>query len=157
MQGIRGAISAGANTREAIQEAVSTLLAEMLTRNSLTPAALTSAVFSVTEDLDPDLTAHAAHAARGTGWREVAIHEAREVVVPGSVPRCIRVFLHVDRPALASATPAPFHDVFLGEAAALAPDLADPFPMSVETAKQELRRISSSTALRAVRKPEPSE
>ena len=50
-----------------------------------------SAIFTVTSDLDAEFPAVAA---RQLGWDRVPLLCAREIDVPGSLPRVIRVLLH---------------------------------------------------------------
>ncbi|HEU5439751.1 MAG TPA: chorismate mutase [Ktedonobacterales bacterium] len=116
-RGIRGATTAAANTPEAILEATRELLAALTAGNALAPDDIASAFFTVTDDLD---AVHPARAARQLGWEGVALLCAREIPVPGDVPRCIRVLLHVNTELPASA----LRHVYLGAATALRPDLA---------------------------------
>lgn len=91
VRGIRGATVAQADTAEAIRSATRELLAEIVAANELDPADIASVIFTVT----PDLTAaQPARAARELGWTDVALMCASEMVVPGGLPRCIRVLIH---------------------------------------------------------------
>ncbi len=117
-RGIRGATTALANTREAILETTRELLEALVARNDLSPDAIASAFFTVTDDLD---AVHPARAARQLGWDQVALLCAREIPVPGSVPRCVRVLLHVNT----EKPPAALRHVYLHGAAALRPEFAD--------------------------------
>src|SRR2546427_9990890 len=92
-RGIRGAITVEHNTREEILAATSELLQLLIERNDLHPEDVASAIFTVTEDLD---AAFPALAARTMGWTEVALMCTREIPVPGSLSKCIRVLLHVN-------------------------------------------------------------
>ncbi len=116
-RGIRGATTTAANTEEAILEATCELLEALVARNDVSPEAIASAIFTVTDDLD---AAYPARAARQLGWDQVALLCAREIPVPDSVPLCIRVLLHVntDKP------PATLRHVYLRGAAALRPEFA---------------------------------
>jgi chorismate mutase len=92
-RGIRGATTVTENTREAILAATRELLALLLQHNEVALEDITSAFFTVTEDLNAE---HPALAARQLGWDDVALLCAREIAVPGSLGRCIRVLLHVN-------------------------------------------------------------
>jgi len=94
VRGIRGAISADDNTREAILQATNELLQEVLRANEIDDFEdIVSAVFTTT----PDLTASfPAEAARDLGMSEVPLLCASEIAVPNSLPMCIRVLLHVN-------------------------------------------------------------
>jgi chorismate mutase len=113
MRGIRGATQAAANTREAIEEAVVELCRELTRRNRLAPEEITWAIFTVTHDLDADFPARGA---RLQGWQAVPMICSQEIPVPGSMPRVIRVLLHVD-------SEGPRNHVYLRGAEALRPDL----------------------------------
>ena len=115
-RGIRGAISSQADTPEAILAATRELLVSMLEANpGLETEAISSIFFTVTDDLS---AIHPALAARQLGWTDVPLLCAREIPVPESLPRIIRVLLHwnTERPQGA------IRHVYLGPAAALRPD-----------------------------------
>ncbi len=114
MKGIRGANGVRANTKEAILEATSQLLAEIVERNHLDATEVVSALFTLTPDLN---AAFPATAARTIGWVGVPLMCAQEIPVPGAVPAIVRVLLLVDRSQ-------PVHHVYLGRAQELRPDLA---------------------------------
>lgn len=92
-RGIRGATTVEHNNREEILSATTELLQLMIRHNDLQTEDIASAIFSLTEDLDAEFPAVAA---RGLGWTEVPLMCAREIPVPGSLDRCIRVLLHVN-------------------------------------------------------------
>lgn len=82
-----------ANTREAILEATRELLTAMVEANQIRVEDIASAIFTTT----PDLTAEfPAVAAREMGWSHVALLCSHEMSVPGSLPMCLRVLLHVN-------------------------------------------------------------
>jgi chorismate mutase len=92
LRGIRGAVTASADTSEAILDATTELLRALQAANGFALDDVESAIFTST----PDLTAEfPARAARGLGWLDVPLLGSVEVAVPGSLPRCIRVLLHV--------------------------------------------------------------
>ena len=76
-----------------IREGVQELLEVLLEENDLTPGEIVSAVFTATSDLVSEFPAHAA---RVYGWDDVPLLCAQELPVPGSLPRCVRVLLHVE-------------------------------------------------------------
>lgn len=117
-RGIRGATCADANTPEAILAATREMIALIATRNEVEIEDITSAFFTVTDDLD---AVHPALAARELGWLDTALLCAREIPVPGSLPRCVRVLLHVNT----TRTQAEIRHVYLREAVALRPSRAD--------------------------------
>ena len=92
-RGIRGATTVELNASEEILAATKELLQLMVERNNLRVEDIASAIFTVTEDLD---AAFPAAAARAMGWTEVPLMDAREIPVPNSLRKCIRVMLHVN-------------------------------------------------------------
>ena len=116
-RGIRGATIANQNQAQAILTATVELLEAILEANpTLSAEDIASALFTVTDDLDAE---YPAKAARQLGWVETPLMCAREIQVPGSIPRCIRVLIHWNT----NLPPSEIHHVYLGEAAKLRPDL----------------------------------
>jgi len=116
MRGIRGATQIEANTVEAIDDGVAELCRAIVEANRIRPEEIVWAIFTVTHDLDADFPARAARL-KG-GWGMVPMICSREIPVPGSLPRVIRVLLHVDTGAPGDAT-----HVYLRGARVLRPDL----------------------------------
>jgi chorismate mutase len=112
---LRGATSVPANDRDAILAATDELMHAILDRNALAPEHLVSCIFTLTEDLDAEFPAVAA---REMGLSAVPLLCAREVPVPGALPRIIRVLIHCYCEEGHEA-----QHVYLGEAAALRLDL----------------------------------
>jgi len=88
---LRGANSVERNDAESILAATDRLMRELIARNSLSPAAIVSCIFTMTADLDAEFPAVAA---RAIGLDSVPLLCAREVPVAGSLPRVIRVLVH---------------------------------------------------------------
>src|ERR687893_2844944 len=112
---LRGATTVEVNEAAPILSATGELMRELLERNGLEAADLVSCIFTLTEDLDAEFPAVAA---RNMGLSKVPLLCAREIPVPGSLPRVIRVLIH--------CYGEPGHEaqhVYLGEAAALRLDL----------------------------------
>jgi chorismate mutase len=114
-RGIRGATTVEHNEREELLTATAELLQAIVRRNELETDQIASAIFTVTDDLDATFPAVAA---RSLGWTEVALICAREIPVPGSLPRCIRVLLHVNTERSA----AEMQHVYLHRATSLRPE-----------------------------------
>lgn len=112
---VRGAAQAEANEAEAILAATEELMRELLERNELDPAAMVSCIFTTTDDLDAEFPAVAA---RNLGLDSVPLLCAREIAVPGAMPRVIRVMLHYYAPAGHETA-----HVYLGATQALRSDL----------------------------------
>ncbi len=93
-RGIRGATTVVHNDREEILAATIELLQLMIEQNDLQTEDVASAIFTLTEDLDAVYPAEAAR--NNMGWTDVALMCGREIPVPNSLERCIRVLLHVN-------------------------------------------------------------
>ena len=88
---LRGAATVDRNDAQAILVATEGLMREIMQRNAVGPADVVSCIFTLTDDLDAEFPAVAA---RGLGFDRVPLLCAREIPVPGSLPRVIRVLLH---------------------------------------------------------------
>src|SRR5918911_2141668 len=115
LHALRGATTVHANEADAILDATDQLMRAVLERNELTADDLVSCIFTLTDDLDAEFPAVAA---RRMGLSTVPLLCAREIPVPGSLPRVIRVLIH----CYAADAAAPQH-VYLGEARGLRLDL----------------------------------
>jgi chorismate mutase len=119
IRGIRGGTVAKDDSPSEILSATRGLLEAIREANpTLLPEDIASVIFTVTDDLS---SVYPAKAARQLGWSVTPLLCAREIPVPGSLHRCIRVLIHwnTDLPQ-----PAVKH-VYLGEAATLRPDLSN--------------------------------
>jgi chorismate mutase len=112
---LRGANSVEANEASAILAATDQLIRALMERNSVGPDEMVSCIFTLTDDLDAEFPAVAA---RRLGLHRVPLLCAREVPVPGSLPRVIRVLMHY----YAREDHQPRH-VYLGDARTLRADL----------------------------------
>ena len=93
VRGIRGATTVDTNSPEAILEATTELLAEMMRANDLRVDDVASAFFTTTPDLNAEFPAVAANS---MGFSDVALLCGHEMDVPGSLPMCLRILLHVN-------------------------------------------------------------
>jgi chorismate mutase len=118
IRGIRGATTVNADEAELILQATRELLDAILEANpGIKPEDIGSALFTVTDDL---ASAFPAQAARQMGWGLVPMMCAREIPVPGSLPKVIRVLIHWN-------TEMPQNEithVYKRDAVKLRPDLA---------------------------------
>ncbi|NTU56315.1 MAG: chorismate mutase [Anaerolineales bacterium] len=116
-RGIRGATTVPADDPDLILDATRELLEEILAENAdMRPEDIASAFFTVTDDL---ASTFPAQAARQMGWSLVPMLCAREIPVPNSLPRVIRVLVHWN-------TEIPQNEithVYLRDAVKLRPDL----------------------------------
>ena len=92
IRGIRGATTVEADQPDLILSATRELLEAVLEANpGMCPEEIASAIFTVTDDL---ISTFPAQAARQMGWSLVPMMCAREIPVPGSLPKTIRVLVH---------------------------------------------------------------
>lgn len=116
VRGIRGAVQVEANTPEAILDGAQRLLREMVRANGVEPDDVAAVIFTCTSDLN---AAFPAEAARALGWDRVPLLCSREMEVPGSMGRVLRVLMLVNT----TMTQEEVVHVYLGEAERLRPDL----------------------------------
>ena len=103
------------NDSDSILSATEELVHEVMERNSIAPEQMVSCIFTCTSDLDAEFPAVAA---RRLGLSSVPLLCAREMEVPGALPRVIRLLLHCY-----ANDDAPAQHVYLRDAVALRKDL----------------------------------
>jgi len=116
IRAIRGATTVETDRPDLITERVVELLETILARNGLTEEEIISILFTATEDI---VSIFPATAARSIGLGAVPLICARELSIVGSVPRCIRVMLHVE----SDRDRREIHHVYLEGAKGLRDDL----------------------------------
>lgn len=116
-RGIRGATTVTEDDVDLILQATRELLEAIVKENAdMKPEDIGSAIFTVTDDLTATFPAQAA---RQMGWNMVPMMCAREIPVPGSLPKAIRVLVHWN-----TETPqSHIKHVYLRDAVKLRPDL----------------------------------
>lgn len=114
-RGIRGATTVDRNDREEILVATTELLRLMVQENNVDIEDIASASFTLTDDLD---AVFPAVAARQIGWNEVPLICMREIPVPNSLSKCIRVLLLVNTSRSASE----IQHIYLHKAVSLRPE-----------------------------------
>lgn len=93
VRGIRGAITINQDSGEEILDATKELLEQIQNENDFSPEDVASILFTVTNDIT---SIFPAEAARNLGWHKVPLLCFQEIEVPGALPRCIRVLVHVN-------------------------------------------------------------
>lgn len=117
VRGVRGAITVDADEPEKILAATRELLETICKANEITDYSdICSAVFTTTSDLTSTFPAEAA---RVMGMGQVPLLCATEIPVPNSMPRCIRILLHMNT----EKGQDEIQHVYLGEAKKLRPDI----------------------------------
>ena len=117
IRGIRGATTVSADVPDLILQATRELLEAILEENEgMQPEDVASAIFTVTDDL---ASTFPAQAARQMGWELVPMLCGREIPVPESLPRVIRVLVHWNT----EISQSEIKHVYLRDAVRLRPDL----------------------------------
>ena len=93
VRGIRGAITVNSNAKKEIIEITKELLVALQRENNFKIEDIVSVFFSATPDLN---AAFPAQAARELGWDRVPLFDMKEIDVPGSLPRCIRILIQIN-------------------------------------------------------------
>jgi chorismate mutase len=114
-RGIRGATTVDHNDTEEILVATAELLRQMIDENNVRIEDIASASFTLTDDLD---AVFPAQAARKIGWNEVPLICMREIPVPNSLGKCIRVLLLVNTTCSASE----IQHIYIRKAESLRPE-----------------------------------
>jgi chorismate mutase len=118
VRGLRGATTLEADTVEQVTERSQELMRQIMVRNDLCEDDIVSVLFTATADVH---SAFPATAIREIGFGAVPLLCAAEIAVPGSMPLCIRVLLHVHT----TKTKEEIHHVYLHGAQGLRDDLPD--------------------------------
>ncbi len=116
VRAIRGATQLAADERDHLLERTTELVRTVLAENALSTDALISIVFTATDDVSSEFPAYAA---RALGLVDVPLLCARELEIDGSLPRVVRLLMHVET----DLTRADVTHVYLHGAARLRRDL----------------------------------
>jgi chorismate mutase len=118
IRGIRGATTVVNNEAAEIIDATEELLREMIRANDVKASDVASVLISVTEDITAAFPAQALR--RIEGWTYVPVMCMREIPVPHSLPRCIRVMMTVHT----TKAQEEISHIYLRDAVQLRPDLS---------------------------------
>lgn len=117
IRGVRGAITIERDEAELIWGATAQLCEQIVKENNFDIEAIASITISATPDIH---TAFPAKSVRTMpGWEYVPIMCMHEMDVPGALPLCIRVLMHVNT----DVAQRDVKHVYLKEAVKLRPDL----------------------------------
>lgn len=111
MKIIRGAIDIKSNTAVDIDRGIEELISEIIKNNDIEISDITGMFFSATDDLD---AAYPARTARKMGIISAALMCFQEMKVKGSLEKCIRVSVFVDKDI-------EINNIYLGKADSLCP------------------------------------
>ena len=117
MRGIRGAITVSADHPEEILTETRKLVLEMTEKNRIDPEHVASVVISTTTDISSAFPAKAVRTIEN--WTYVPVMCTHEMDVPGSMPLCIRVMMHVNT----AVGQKDVHHIYMNDAVKLRPDL----------------------------------
>ena len=116
VRGLRGATTVEEDTVEQVTQRSQELMRQIMERNELTEEDIVSVLFTATADVT---SIFPATAIREIGFGAVPLLCAAEIAVPGSMPLCIRVLLHV----YTGRSKEEIHHVYLHGAQGLRDDL----------------------------------
>ncbi|MGQ9617931.1 MAG: chorismate mutase [Candidatus Aminicenantia bacterium] len=117
VRAIRGAIQLERNSRKEIIEKTKVLIRKIMEENNVKKEDIISVFFTVTEDLNKEFPAYAL---RDMGLKYIPALCAKEIDVPGSMKRVIRVLMHVNT----NLNHREIKHQYLGETKILRPDLS---------------------------------
>jgi chorismate mutase len=92
VRGLRGATTVDADTIEQVTERSQELMVRLMESNGLVEDDIVSVLFTATGDIT---SIFPATAIREIGFGAVPLLCAAEIAVPGAMPLCVRVLLHV--------------------------------------------------------------
>ncbi|WP_298828068.1 chorismate mutase [uncultured Planococcus sp.] len=117
IRGVRGAITVSADQPEEVLKETRRLVLEMAKENKIEPDHVASVIISTTTDISSAFPAKAVRTIED--WNYVPVMCTHEMDVPGSMPLCIRVMMHVNT----ELSQQEIHHIYLNEATKLRPDL----------------------------------
>jgi chorismate mutase len=116
VRGLRGATTVDEDSVDQVTQRSQELILRLMERNDLAENDIVSMLFTATADV---ISIFPATAIREIGFGAVPLLCAAEIAVPGAMPLCIRVLLHVHT----TKTRDEIHHVYLHGAQGLRDDL----------------------------------
>ena len=92
VRALRGATTIDADTSDEVKVRTIALLEQMIERNGVDHDDIISVLFTATDDIH---SMFPASAARDIGFGDIPLICARELVIVGATPNCIRVLMHL--------------------------------------------------------------
>ena len=117
MRGIRGATTITSDIPELVWQETAKLVIQMADKNHIAIEDIVSVTISTTPDIKSAFPAKAVRTM--DGWEHVPTMCMHEMNVPGALPLCIRVLMHVNT----NISQRDVHHIYLNEAVQLRPDL----------------------------------
>lgn len=118
VRGIRGATTVKENEEQEILQATVELLSRIVEENRIVPEDICSVFVTTTADLTSTFPAQAIR--QMPGWELVPLMCSLEIPVKSSLPRCIRLMVHVNT----NKGQGEMRHIYLNEARSLRPDIS---------------------------------
>ncbi|SOC20050.1 chorismate mutase [Ureibacillus xyleni] len=117
IRGVRGATTVEEDQPELIYNEITRLVLQIVEENKIQPEDIASVVISTTPDITSAFPAKAVRSIEG--WQYVPTMCTHEMNVPGALPLCIRVLMHVNT----QVHQKDIQHIYLNNAVSLRPDL----------------------------------
>ncbi|WP_053219401.1 chorismate mutase [Virgibacillus senegalensis] len=117
IRGIRGATTVSKNDAEEIISNTKELVIEMAKANEISPEDIATVLISATDDINAGFPAKSLREI--DGWKYVPVMCMKEIEVPNSLPKCIRVMMTVN----SNARQEDVRHIYHNQAVQLRPDL----------------------------------
>ncbi len=117
VRGVRGATTVASDQTDIVLEATRSLVIEMAKENDIVPEDIVSVIISTTRDIESAFPAKAVRTIEG--WKYVPVMCTHEMDVPGAMPLCIRILMHVN----SDKVQKDIKHIYQNEAVKLRPDL----------------------------------
>ena len=117
VRGVRGATTIVEDREELVLRETGKLVEQMAAVNNIQADDIVSVIVSATRDITSAFPAKAVRSL--PGWKYVPVMSTNEMDVPGALPLCIRVMMHIN----SSMTQKEIEHVYLNDAIKLRPDL----------------------------------
>ena len=117
VRGVRGATTVVSDQTDIVLEATRSLVIEMAKENGIVPEEIVSVIVSTTRDIESAFPAKAVRTI--DGWKYVPVMCTHEMDVPGAMPLCIRILMHVN----SERAQKDIKHIYQNEAVKLRPDL----------------------------------
>lgn len=118
IRGVRGAVTIESDDAQLVLQETTHLMQEIIIANDIDPEDVASVIVSTTPDIVSAFPAKAVRTLKN--WSYVPVMCMHEMNVPGALPLCIRVLVHVNT----EVNQEKIQHIYLNDAVKLRPDLA---------------------------------
>jgi len=119
VRGLRGATTVAQDDEKTVLSATEALAREIVAKNNVLPEDIVSILISTTNDVKSTFPAKSVRSIEG--WKYVPVMCTHEMDVPGGLPLCIRILMHVN----SDAPQKDINHIYQNEAIKLRPDLQE--------------------------------